>query len=74
MTAQAFGGSGSLFTFAMLVDGSKMALFTQLIAYLAFVSVIVWSLVLASTLVRIVARRMYRLRIQLHMQRRAPTD
>ena len=72
MAAHVSDGAGLVFTVAMLVDGHKTALFTQLITYLALVSIAVWAVVIASTLLRIVARRMYRLRM--HIQRRLPTD
>lgn len=72
MTVLAAGSAGSVLTFAIFVDGRKTALFTQLITYLAFVSIVVWAVVLFSTFVRVLARRAYRLRVGI--QRRLPTE
>lgn len=70
MFGYAGGSINLLFHFAILVDGQKAALFTQLIAYLALISIGVWSLVLTSTVLRVLVRRIYKLRTQ----RRTPTE
>ena len=58
-----FPGAG-FYLATLLVEGHRMALFTQIITYLAIVSIGVWSLVLMSTLVGVLVRYRYKIRIQ----------
>jgi hypothetical protein len=53
-----------LYSATLLVAGHKMALFTQIVTFLAIVSVGVWSLVLMSTLLGRLARLKYKIRTQ----------
>jgi hypothetical protein len=64
MTVLVVSGSSLVNQLAVLVDGHKAASFSQLLSYLTMVSVGVWSMVLVSTLFRILARRKYKYRLQ----------
>jgi hypothetical protein len=56
---------GILFGYlAILVYGRKIALFTELLTFLAVVSVAVWGIVLASTLLRFSMKQLYKLRMR----------
>jgi hypothetical protein len=69
MTVQGAGGLDVVFSLsAILVDGPQRALYSQLITYLAIISIGVWGLVVISTILRIRTRRQYRSR----MQRKVP--
>lgn len=48
----------------VLVDGHKAASFSQLISYLAMVSIGVWGLVAISMVLRVLARRKYKYRME----------
>jgi hypothetical protein len=49
---------------AILVYGRSVQLFTELLTFLAIVSIAVWGIVLVSTLVRFVMQQLYRLRMR----------
>lgn len=64
MTVLIFGGSSWVNQLGVLVDGHKTATFSQLLGFLALISVGVWTMVLVSTLFRMVAQRRYKYRAQ----------
>ena len=64
MTGLVFSGSSLVNLFGVLVDGHKAATFSQLLEFLALISVGVWTMVLVSTLFRVVAQRKYKYRTQ----------
>jgi hypothetical protein len=49
---------------AILVYGRSVHLFTELLTFLAIVSIAVWGIVLISTLVRFIMQQLYRLRMR----------
>jgi hypothetical protein len=50
--------------FAILVYGREIELFTELLTYLAVISIIMWSIVLLSTMARFIAHLFYKPRLQ----------
>jgi hypothetical protein len=53
-----------LAVFGLLVNGRRAASFSELISFLALMSVFIWGMVLISTIFRMVAQRKYKYRIQ----------
>ena len=64
MTVLVYSGSNLVNQLGVLVDGHKAATFSQLLGFLAIISIGVWTTVLVSTLFRMVAQRKYKYRMQ----------
>lgn len=64
MTVLVFSGSNLVNQLGVLVDGHKAATFSQLLEFLALISVGVWTMVLISTIFRVMAQRKYKYRVQ----------
>lgn len=64
MTVLIVSSSSLVSRLGVLVDGHRSASFSQLLSFLALMSIGVWSMVLVSTIFRIVARRKYKYRLQ----------
>jgi hypothetical protein len=65
MTAPVVSGSNIVSQFGVFVDGHQTASFSQLLGYLAIMSIGIWALVVLSTLLRIIVRRIFKYRINL---------